>query len=68
MSEELANKQTTVKKILPRLRHVATVVELEGANKTSKGKWLHSEEIRAGEKEASRAKEKSDPTPTPHKN
>jgi hypothetical protein len=58
------SEQTIVKKILPRLWHIATIVKLEGANKTSKGKCLCSEEIRAGEKEASRAKEKPDLAPT----
>jgi hypothetical protein len=64
MPKELVDKQTTVRTVLPRLRRIATIVKLEGATKTSKGKWLYSEEIRAGGKEISRAKEKPDPTPT----
>ena len=65
ISKELIDEKTTVKKILPRLRHIATIIKLPGASKTSKGRWLYSEEIREEEKAISRAKGRP---VQPHKN
>ena len=67
ISKELIDEKTTVKKILPRLRHIATIIKLPGASKTSKGRWLYSEEIREEEKAISRAKERPEQTPTSQK-
>jgi hypothetical protein len=46
--DNLAKEHTTVAKILPRLRHIASVINVPGASKTSKGTWLCSKDIRAG--------------------
>jgi cobalamin biosynthesis protein CobT len=46
--ENLAKEHTTVAKTLPRLRHIASVINIPGASRTSKGTWLHSEDTRAG--------------------
>jgi hypothetical protein len=62
IAEDVSREQTTVGKILPRLRDIARTTNLPGASKTTKGIWLYSEEIREkGKRDKTERKEGTTP-------
>jgi hypothetical protein len=46
ISDDSFKERTTVGRVLPRLRDMASFAKLPGASKTSRGAWMQSEETR----------------------